>query len=95
VSFYELKLLPFQKLLTQLLLLFNEPAAVHNPFMDDIAFIIDEREAVRADFIGRDDVSVLRGTKKGQPDGGTEYGKKDAVLAFEAMETSFQLRGGD
>jgi hypothetical protein len=79
----------------QQLLLLDKPAAVHHPLMDDVAFVIDEREAVRADFIGSDDITAFGRAKKGQPDGGTEHGDKDTVLAFDAMQASFQLRWGD
>lgn len=48
--------------------------------MDDVAFVIDEREAVRTDFIGGDDITALRRAQKGQIDGGTKHGKKDAVF---------------
>src|SRR5215471_7174485 len=76
-------------------LLLDKPATVYHPFMDDIAFVIDEREAVRADFIGSDDITALGRAKKGQADGGTEDGEKDAVLAFDAIQACFELCGGD
>ena len=63
--------------------------------MDDVAFVIDEREAVRTNFIGGDDITALGRAKKGQTDGGTEHGEKDAFLAFDAMQACLELRGGD
>ena len=62
--------------------------------MDDVALVIDEREAVRADFIGSDDVTALGRAQQSQTDGGTEQGEKDAVLAFDAMQAGFELREG-
>ena len=48
--------------------------------MDDVAFVIDEREAMRKDFIGGDDITALRPARKGQTDGGAKHGEKDAVF---------------
>jgi len=63
--------------------------------MDDVAFVIDEREAVRADFIGSNDITAALGrAQQGQTDGGTQQGEKDAVLAFDAMQACFELREG-
>ena len=63
--------------------------------MDDVALVIDEREAVRADFIGSDDVTAALGrAQQSQTDSGTEQGEKDAVLAFDAMQAGFELREG-
>ena len=60
--------------------------------MDNVALVIDEREAVRADFIGGDDVTAALGrAQQSQTDGGTEQGEKDAVLAFDAMQACFDL----
>ena len=74
-------------------LLLDKHAAVHHPFMDDVALVIDEREAVRADFIGSDDITAALGrAQQGQTDRGTEQGEKDPVLAFDAMQACFELR---
>ena len=63
--------------------------------MDDIALVIDEGEAVRADFIGSDDVTAALGrAQQSKTEGGTEQGEKDAVLAFDAMQAGFQLHEG-
>src|SRR5215831_18913052 len=76
-------------------LLLDKPAAVHRPFMDDLALVIDEREAMRADFIGSNDITAALGrAQQGQTDDGTEQRKKDAVLAFDAMQARFELRKG-
>jgi len=77
------------------LLLLDQPTAVHHPFMDDVAFVIDEREAVRTNFIGGDDITALGRGKKAQADRGTEYREKDAVLAFDATQACFELRGAN
>ena len=64
--------------------------------MDDIASLVDEGEAVCADFVGSDDVTAGLGRpQQGQTGGGTEQGKKDAVLAVDAMQACFELREGD
>ena len=76
-------------------LLLDKPTAVHRPFMDDVAFVIDEREAVRADFICSDDITAALGrAQQGQTDDGTEQRKKDAVLAFDAIQACFEWREG-
>ena len=73
----------------------DKPAAVNRPFMDDVAFVIDEREAMRADFIGSDDITAALGrAQQGQSDDGTEQREKDSVLAFDAMQACFELREG-
>jgi hypothetical protein len=60
--------------------------------MDDVALIVDEEEALRADFIGSNDITAAPGrAQQGQTDGGTEQSKKDAVLAFDAMQACFDL----
>ena len=54
--------------------------------MDDVAPVVDEEEALRADFIGSDDITAATGrAQQGQTDGGTEQSEKDAVLAFGAI----------
>lgn len=63
--------------------------------MDDVAFVIDKREAMGADFIGNDHITALGRPQKGQTDGGAEYREKDAVLAFDAMQACFELRGSN
>src|SRR5206468_6156964 len=76
-------------------LLLDKHTAVHYPFMDDVALVIDEGEAVRAHFIGSDDiVAALGRAQQGQTDGGTEQGEKDAALTFDAMQACFELREG-
>lgn len=50
---------------------------------------------MRPDFIGSNDITALGRAKKGQADGGTEHGEKYAVLAFNAMQACFELRGDD
>lgn len=63
--------------------------------MDDVALVIDEREAVCADFIGSDDVTAALGrAQQSQADGGAEHCEKNAVLAFDAMQAGFELREG-
>jgi hypothetical protein len=63
--------------------------------MDDVAFVIDEREALRANFIGSDDIPAAPGrAQQGQTDCGTEHSEKDAVLVFDAMQACFELRKG-
>ena len=64
--------------------------------MDDVAPVIDEDEALRADFIGSDDITAAPGrAQQGQTHNGTEQGEKNAVLAFDAMQACFELREGD
>jgi len=76
-------------------LLFDKHPAVHHPFMDDVALVIDEREALRAHFIGSDDITAaLARAQQGQTDDGTEQSEKDAIVAFDAMQAGFQLRDG-
>jgi len=76
-------------------LLFDKHAAVHGPLTDDVAPIVDEEEALRADFIGSDDITAAPGrAQQGQTDGGTEQSEKDAVLAFGAIQAYFELREG-
>src|SRR6516225_7681358 len=54
---------------------------------------MDEREAVRANFIGSDDITAAPSrAQQGQTDGGIEQGERDAVLAFDAMQVRFELR---
>ena len=54
-------------------LLLDKHAAVHYPFMDDVALVIDKGEALRAHFIGSDDITVASGrAQQGQSDGDTE-----------------------
>jgi hypothetical protein len=63
--------------------------------MDDVALVIDEREAVRTHFVGSDDISaILARAQQRQTNGGKEQGEKDAVLAFDAMQACFELREG-
>ena len=63
--------------------------------MDDVAPVIDEEEALRADFIGSDDITAALGrAQQGQTDGGTEQSEKDAVVPFGAMQACFELREG-
>ena len=63
--------------------------------MDDVALVIDEQEAVRADFIGSNNITAALGrAQQGQTDAGTEQGEKAAVLAFDAMQACFELREG-
>lgn len=69
---------------------------MHYPFMDDVTPFIDEREALRAHFIGSDDI-ITAGfgrAQQGQTDGGTEQGEKDAVMTFDSMQACFELRDG-
>ena len=43
--------------------------------MDDVVLVIDERQTVRAHFIGSDDITAaLARAQQGQTDGGTEQG---------------------
>ena len=63
--------------------------------MDDVAFVIDEREVVRANFISSNDITALGRAKKSQTDEAAEHGEKYAVLAFDAIQTCFELCGGD
>ena len=57
----------------RLSLLLDKHAAVHYPFMDNVAPFIDEREALRAHFIGSDDIIAALGrAHQGQTDRGTE-----------------------
>ena len=61
--------------------------------MDDVAVVVDEQEALRADFIGCDDITAAPGrTQQGQTNDGTEQDEKDAVVAFDAMQACFELR---
>jgi len=54
--------------------------------MDDVARVIDEREAARADFIRSDNITAaLVRAQQCQTDDGAQQGKKNAVLAFDAM----------
>jgi hypothetical protein len=81
-------------MLEQLSLLDKHPA-VHYPFMDDVAPVIDEREPVCADLIGSDDITAAPGrAQQGQTGGGKEQSEKDAILAFDAMQARFELREG-
>lgn len=62
--------------------------------MDDVTLVVDERKVVGANFIGSDDVTAAPGrTQQSQTDGGTEYGEKQPVLAFDALQACFELRG--
>ena len=59
--------------------------------MDDVAPIVDEEEALRADFIGSDDITAALGrAQQGQTDDDREQREKDAVLAFDAMQACFE-----
>ena len=61
--------------------------------MDDVTPFIDEREALRTDLIGGDDITAALGRpKQSQTDGGTEQREKHPILAFDAMQTCFELR---
>src|SRR5262249_2310956 len=63
--------------------------------MDDVAPVIDEEEALRADFIGSDDITAALGrAEQGQTEGGKEQSEKDGVVAFDAMQACFELREG-
>ena len=63
--------------------------------MDYVAPVIDEEEALRADFIGSDDTTAAPSrAQQGQTDGGTEQSEKDAIVAFDAMQPCFELREG-
>jgi hypothetical protein len=63
--------------------------------MDDVTLVIDEREAVCAEFIGSDDITAALGrAQQSQTEGGTEQGEKHPVLTFDAMQTCFELREG-
>ena len=76
-------------------LLLDKPAAVHRPLMDDVAAVVDEEEALLADFIGSDDITAAPGrAQQGQTDGGTEQSEKDAVVAFDARQACFELGEG-
>jgi len=63
--------------------------------MDDVAPVIDEGEALRTHFIGSNDITAAPGrAQKGETDGGTEQGEKDAVLAFNTMKACFEVCEG-
>ena len=63
--------------------------------MDDVTVLVDEQQAVRADFIGSDYITAAPSrAQQGQTDGGTEQSEKDAVVAFDAMQPCFELREG-
>jgi hypothetical protein len=63
--------------------------------MDDAPLVIDEREALRAHFIGSDDITAaLACAQQGQTDDGTEQSEKDSIVAFDALQADFQLRDG-
>jgi len=65
------------------------------PMMNDVAPVIDEEEALRADFIGSDDITAAPGrAQQGQTEGGTEQSEKYAVVAFDAIQACFELREG-
>ena len=63
--------------------------------MNDVALVVDQREAMSADFIGSDNVTAFGRTKKGETDHSTEHEEEYAVLAFDAMQARCELRGGD
>lgn len=76
-------------------LLLDKHAAVHDPFMHDVAPVVDEGQALCADFIGSDDLTAaFSRAKQSQTNGGTEQGEKYSVLALYAMQTCFELREG-
>jgi hypothetical protein len=59
--------------------------------MDDAPLVIDEREALRAHFIGSDDITAaLARAEQCQTDDGTEQSEKDAIVAFDAVQAGFQ-----
>jgi len=63
--------------------------------MDDVAPVVDEEEALRANFIGSDDITAAPGrAQQGQSDGGTEQSEKDPALTFGAIQACFELHEG-
>jgi len=63
---------------------------VHN-----VAFVVDEREVVSADFISGEDVAArFGGAEQSQAQGGAERRDENPFLTFYTAEVDFESGGG-
>jgi hypothetical protein len=63
--------------------------------MDDVALVIDEREAVRAHFVGSDDITaILARTQQRQTNGGKEQGEEGCGSGVRRDASVFRVAGG-